>query len=292
MAKDKKALDTLMNLTRDYLRQHKLDISERKSKIMSYDATTGQCHFQGTQPISITLEQILSFKYLGIPINCAPFCLFKDFNGQVRKRARQYLASVLSLVKSGPDRSDLAYALWTRCAIPAILYGAEVIPLTQGTLNEMKSCQSKVGKFILQIANSSADISANIDAGLRPIWSIVAEKVLTYASKTLKQPDTFWPRRALSLNFKMGYNSPYTRNLLHWKAKVDTSLLSIPQIKKSTNRATILSILKDREILPSMFAMSPPSPISKQHWFKKKSWVSDSSISKILCLFRQGDILP
>ena len=286
LGKNRKALDKLMNMTREYFTHHKLDISEQKSKIMSFDAATNQCTFQGNQPHSITLQQIVSFKYLGIPISCKPYCMFKDYNEQVKNRARKYLASVISLVKSGPDRSDLAYALWTSCAVPSILYGAEVIPLTQGTIKEIETCQSKVGKFILQTPNSTADVSANIDAGLKPIWSIIAEKVLTYASKTLKQPESFWPRRALSLNISMGYDSPYTRNLIHWKTKVDTTLLSIPKIKKATNRAAILSILKQCETLPTVFAMSTPSSTSKHCWFKKKQWVSDSSISKILCLFR------
>ena len=45
-------------------------------------------------------------------------------------------------IKSGPDRSNLAYTLWNAVALPSILYGSEVIPLTQGTINEIEKCQS------------------------------------------------------------------------------------------------------------------------------------------------------
>ena len=72
---------------------------------------------------------------------------------------------VMSLVKTGPDRAELAYTLWTCCGLTAILYGAEVMPLTQATITEVDRCQAQVGKFMLQLPRSSASVAANIDAG-------------------------------------------------------------------------------------------------------------------------------
>ena len=79
------------------------------------------------------------------------------------------MSSVLSFVKTGPDRSELAYTLWTRCALPSILYGSEVIPLTVSTISEVERCQAAVGKFILQIPRRSSNVSIRIDAGLKPV---------------------------------------------------------------------------------------------------------------------------
>ena len=286
ISKNEKSLDTLLDITRTYFKQHRLFISETKSKILSYNATTEEIQFRGTQSSSITLQQIISFKYLGIPINSKPYCLFKDFNEQAKRRAKQYMASILSLVKSGPDRADLAYTIWTSCAIPAILYGAEVIPLTQGTINEIEACQSKVGKFILQTPKNSADVTVNIDAGLKPVWSIIAEKVHLYAARTLKREASFWPRMAIAMSLDIGYSSPYTRNLLKWKEKVNTNLLSITHIKGACNRAAIQSVLRDKDDHPSTFAMNPPGSTSSNRWFRRKSWISDSCLSKVICLFR------
>ena len=184
IGRTKPALDSLMEISRTFFSNHKLEISEKKSKIFNLDCTTGKTTFHSSSDQApLDLENVLAFKYLGIPLNSSPYNFLKDFNDQVKKRAKNYLSSVLSLVRSGPDRSALAYTLWCRCALPSILYGTEIMPLTQATISEIERCQHAVGKFILQLPRSSANVSSFLDAGLKPVWSILAEKVMIYASK-------------------------------------------------------------------------------------------------------------
>ena len=177
---------------------------------MNYNAATDKVTFEGSASPPLSLDQVLAFRYLGVPVSCAPYTLFKDYNNQVKKRAQSYLARVLSLVKSGPDRAELAFTLWTCCALPSILYGAEVMPLTQTTISEVEKCQSQVGKFILQLPRSSASVAANLDGGLKPVWAVIADKVLTYTSTTMKKSPKFWPQMALTNNLARGLSSPYT----------------------------------------------------------------------------------
>ena len=193
---------------------------------------------------------------------------------------------MLSLVKTGPDRTDLAHSLWTCCALPAILYGAEIMPLTQSTINEIEKCQSQVGKFILQVPRSTSNVVSCIDAGLKPIWAVISERVLMYAHHLMKKPSNYWPRIALNMNMVPGKLSPYMRYLQRWKAAVNTSLLSAKLIKKSVNRAAIVDVLdQQRKCSVTTFAASPPD-ILKPAWFKPKPWVSDSYSTKVLAMFR------
>ena len=60
--------------------------------------------------------------------------LFKYFNDQVKLKANNYLHSVLSLVKTGPDRADLAYTLWTRCALPQYFMAGKLFLYTRKPL--------------------------------------------------------------------------------------------------------------------------------------------------------------
>ena len=286
VGKSPEALSTLVGITMAYFSKHRLGLSEQKSKVMTYNAMTGKNTF--SCPIShasVTLDQVLAFKYLGISVSCSPYKMFSSFNEQVKKRAKSYLASILSLVKTGPDRAELAYALWTRCALPAVLYGTEVMPLTQCTISELEKCQSQVGKFILQLPRSSASVSASLDAGLKPIWSVVAENVLLYACNTMKQSSSSWQRIAMNVHVSTGLKSSYTRYLMRWKAATNSSLLSSKLIKKSVSRAAVIGVLDEQRSHSTTFAMNPPEPHGHS-WFKLKPWVNDSCTTKIISEFR------
>ena len=290
LGKSRDALDKLMEKVMVFMSKHKLDISQTKSKILSYNAVTDKILFEVTDLPPLLLDQVLVFKYLGIPVNCTPYNLFKSFNDQVRARAKTYLRSVLSLVRSGPNRADLAYSLWTCCALPSILYGAEIIPLTQESIKEVERCNTMVGKFILGIPRSSANVAAYIDAGLRPIASLIAEKVLLFASATMSKPTSFWPKKAMTENLSQGTLSPYTRYLTKWKTNTNCYSLVPSHIRSAVRRSSIIDVLdQQRSTSTTTFAMVSPSAgpsSSKSLWFRPKAWVSDSGFSQIFASFR------
>ena len=123
VSRDKQGLDKLIMIAKKFCDNHHLQISATKSKIMSHDAATGRVSFTVSNEDTLTLDQALAFKYLGITVSSKPYGLFKAHNENVKAKARQYLYRVLSLVKTGPDRSDLAFTLWKSVDLPAILYG-------------------------------------------------------------------------------------------------------------------------------------------------------------------------
>ena len=258
---------------------------------MLHNADTGKMTFTGsnTEP-PITLDKVLQFKYLGIPLSVSPYGLFKAFNDQVKQKSQNYLYNVLSLVRSGPDRSELAYTLWTRCALPSILYGCEIIPLRQSTLHDVERCQALVGKFILQIPRNSSNVCSSLDAGLPPVWSVIAEKTLLYAHKIMGRNPSYWPKKAMGENIALGNKSPYLKHLIKWK-RATSSFSSCPrQVKASVQRAAVISVLEDqRASCVSTFAMNGPGHSLKDRWFRPKSWVNDSSLSKIFAEFRSGN---
>ena len=288
IAKSKDALNTLLGIVRQYFNSHKLQISTTKTKVMMHDAATGNTVFNGSESLSpISFEAVLSFKYLGIPFCSSPYGLFKSFNEQVKRKAKQYLFSVLALVRTGPDRSKLAHTLWTQVALPSILYGSDVVPLTQATVSEVEKCQTQVGKFILQLPRNSANVCSYLDAGLKPIWAIVSEKVLLYSSLTMGKSPSFWPKVAMDEHVTLGSKSAYTRYLLKWKAATGSFGLQSDQIKTSVANAAIAQILKEQKLsCSSSFAMNGPVVSARKDWFSPKPWVNDSYFSKIISEFR------
>ena len=282
IGKNKKCLDQLMNIIRTYFFTHRLQLSEEKSKVMMYDASTGSTKFEGNHQMpSISLDNVATFKYLGIRLSTAPYRFFRCHNEHMKATANKYLQSVLSLVKSGPDRASLAYTLWVNCALPAILYGCEVIPVNQDTIDTIERCQARIGKFLLQIPSSSSNAAVHIDAGLRPVWSVIAEKVVTFASRLLDKPTEYWARIALVENIEMGSGSSYTKYLNKWKTGINGYGVETSVVRKNALHAAINSVLKlQLDTSKTTFAMN--APLHREAWFHPKRWVSDSAISRFL----------
>ena len=69
------------------------------------------------------------------------------------------------------------------------------------SINEVEKCQAKVGKFILQIPRNSASVASSLDAGLKPVWAVIAEKVLLYANTIMSRPVSYWPKVAMNETF-------------------------------------------------------------------------------------------
>ena len=282
IVKDSKSLKILMKLLRKYFGILRLEISEKKTKIMHSDSET--IYFPGDESLpSLELESVCHFKYLGIHVDCSPRKFTRKFNENMRKKADRYFYSVLSLARSGPDRSAMAYTIWTSCALPSVLYGTEIMAADSQTLKYLEILNNKIGKFILQSSQSSSNAAAHIDAGLRPVWAIIAEKSLLYARSVMEKPCHHWARLALNYHLMEASDSPYSAYLDKWMGKCGTTIRSQGLIKEAVKRAAIESVLvlkKNTNI--TSFAMSTP----KRNWFRPKPWINDTLISKTVSEFR------
>ena len=275
----KQAFDELIRITEDYLSKHKLQISQTKSKILSHCAETGELHLAG----GLTLDQVLFFKYLGVDLNCSPRSLFKSFNQAIRRKASGYVARVFSLVRSGPNRAILAYTLWVKVATPAFLYGSEIIPLTKETLSHLERCQLRVGKFLLQIEESSASSAVHIDAGLKPMWALVAERVLNYWKSVLMRPENILTTQAMKEQLAMGMKSEYFRNLCKWKALTGVNGIWNNNIQELVNKAAMKYVLNQQLSKPTAMALNHPQG---NNWFSHKAWIGDDLLVKNFAEFR------
>ena len=277
-----------MKAARTFFKNHHLELSVKKSKIMSHNSATGKTTFTNNQDQdALSLENVISFKYLGVTISSSPYGFFRTHNENAKAKAKQYLQSILALVKTGPDRADLAYTLWTSCALPAILYGCEVVPLNQATIQEIERCQTRVGKFILQIPTSSSNVSTNIDCGFKPVWATLAERVLVYVNQLSSKPSSYWAKIALLEQFEMKPTSPFIKYLKKWKDATQTYGVCSKQIHKSVMHYAIKDIKKNKlDTCTTSFALNYPGTIPSNRWFRPKPWVNDSSFTKIFSEFR------
>ena len=110
VAPTRKKLDKLMKIVRDYFKEHRLTLSVEKSEVMCLNVTDGKIDSEeddGLEPIS--LDQVMSFRYLGVPFNSSPHSFFTSFNEQVKQLHIPH--SVISKVWSQSGCPSL-YPIW------------------------------------------------------------------------------------------------------------------------------------------------------------------------------------
>ena len=105
-------------------------------------------------------------------------------------------------------------------------------------------CPKFWGKVKKKVPRSSTNNCVPIDAGLKPIWAVIAEKVLSYAHKTMLKAKHSWVKIAMDENIKRGASSSeYTKYLQLWKIKTNSYGLTLEQIRKTINNVTIVDIM-------------------------------------------------
>ena len=278
-----------MQITRTFFYSHRLTISISKSKILSPDPAQDTISFPDLpdQP-PLSLDAALSYKYLGVVLNSSSRAAFKDFNAAAVNKAQMFMTRALRLTRLGPCRSQLLFYLWTSIALPSILYGCEVIPLTKQSLKAISTCQHIVGKSLLQLPRHAANASVPIDAGFRPVQHVVAERVIKYSQKVMLRPSSDWTQKCMSTHISLQARSPYYRLLTSHRVSVPTTFPSNTALSKCLTQKSIQETLVLKRSTPSTtIGLSFPHsrPLS---CFQFKPWVTDSWLSKIFSRFRSG----
>ena len=140
---------------------------------------------------------------------------------------------------------------------------------------------------------NSTDIVANIDGGLQPVWSIVAEKALSYSSKVMKYPLSYLPKIAMEEQLSLGTRSPYIKYLIKWKKATNTFGLDDKTMKDNILKAAIDDVMNEKITnSTSSFPMNCSSTIKRSNFFRPKWWVNDSGFCKIFAEFRSCNSSP
>ena len=147
-------------------------ISEKIWSII--DVTTGDIQ---------DLETVESYKYLGIN---QKITLRKTANAKGKamiSKANYYASTILRLKSTVPDKLEVYRATWENIATPAILYGADVLPVTMDTINELEMIQRRVGKAVLGVPTNSANEVVELELGIKPfLLKILSMKINFFLS--------------------------------------------------------------------------------------------------------------
>ena len=171
----KHAMDRLLEIVARFCRDMYMKLAVLKTFILT----------NSTNPVNWsvddeTIEEVMSAKYLGVNMQIRGRNMVGQYEAVMLKRATGCAISIMNLTHAGLDRALIAKRLWECCAIPSILYCAEVLVISKKTFEELERVQNMVGRFILQVPSSTSRALAWMDAGLVPMQDRIQAKQANY----------------------------------------------------------------------------------------------------------------
>lgn len=70
-------------------------------------------------------------------------------------------------------------------AVPAILYGCEMIPFSETAISEIERVLSQVVQYALGLPQSAASVCDQVDLGMKPFKQVLYEAQLKYYARVL-----------------------------------------------------------------------------------------------------------
>ena len=97
-----------------------LEISIKKSKIISPDEDVAWVIHEEDGTVALTLEKVTVYKYLGVKTHQTCYSTQADWEQKAQNTANKYKWACLKISKTGPDRVKLGITAWNIVAIPSI----------------------------------------------------------------------------------------------------------------------------------------------------------------------------
>ena len=212
-------LKELLRIVYSGCRDLKMDISEEKSQIISPDVSEWSLFDAVGSPV-LALKQVLQYKYLGTETHGSLFSTFSAKQQKCIKTANKYKGACIYVSRRGPDIVDVALCTWSNIAIPAILYGCEMVPFTEQTIEAIESIQSQVAKFILGVPVSTSNVCAQTELGLKSFRHLLYERQLQFYLRVLYLPRTRWVNVALMEHLSGDWDSKYHSYICRLRSKL------------------------------------------------------------------------
>ena len=229
LARTGDGLKELLALVYKGCKDLKMEISEEKSQIVSPDVSEWTLFDAVGSPV-LSLKQVLQYKYIGTETHGSIFSTCSAKEQKCIKTANKYKGACIYVSKRGPDIVDVALCTWSNIAIPAILYGCEMVPFSEKTIEAIESIQSQVAKFILGVPVSTANVYAQTELGLKSLRHLLYERQLQFFLRVLYLPRSRWVNIALMEHLSGDWDSKYYSYICRLRSKLQIFELP-PSIK-------------------------------------------------------------
>ena len=232
------------------------------------------------------VEKLEQFKYLGLLQKFGANATISCNAINKLEKANMYKRNILRIKRLIPDRVDVYLAMWKNIALPSILYGLEAIPFDRIQEEKLEQIQISLGKCILGVRDSTANVVVYSELGLKPVSLLISERkirfVLTILGNSYKGSELV----KLIMNEHLSEkNSPFYTDL---GRRLNPINLKPENISKSSVN---FLLKKEVEMIKNQIAglkSLNALPLPKV-WWRKQLYIRDETWSRILTEFRCGN---
>ena len=288
IARTRAGLLKLMQLVKDHADILKLELNtdQNKSEVIAQEGVVGDSWdlINPDGEVVLSLKQVMQYKYLGNLVFPSVSKSAKEKLKLCVSKARQYKGACISLSHEGPDVVDMILATWCNIAIPSILYGCEMIPFSESAIMDIERIQCQIAKYALCLPLTAANVSAQVDLGIKPFRQTLYEFQLNYYNRVLGCSNERWVKQALIDHMSLSWNSPYLEHL--YNVRTELGLISLPSGSKLAKHIKDYFVAKTNE---SLSKLSLPW-IRQIKYFKKARHVKEGTSSEYITLFRYNAV--
>ena len=218
IARTAEGLRLLLRIVQRHCEDLKMNLSVTKCKVMSKSKDS----FEVWQDDEVcgSLDKVLRFRYLGLECELSPAKTAIAMKNRAIKIARSYRMACMRIARDGPDMVETAVALWTGVARPSLLYGCEIVPFTEGAVQELERQQSSLGKSSLGLPRTAPNLSTEVLLGMKSVKHVLYASQLKFYLRIQKQEKSRWSKDALLDHLTGSWHSPYIEFIYKIKKEV------------------------------------------------------------------------
>ena len=203
-----------------------LDINKDKSQIIIFNMEN--------KPESIeNIKVSEKIKYLGITINDSKTC-FKIQKEETLKKARKLANQTYSIIHKSCNKQLIGKTYWKCIALPSILYGSNIIQMSDKEIDQLQTLENSVYRQILGAPKYASNCTLRGEIGSSTMKKRIMEGKLTYM-KNIMERDNQLLNNVLQTMKLEGYKSWMKTTIIYLSVlnltPKDIEELSIKQIK-------------------------------------------------------------
>ena len=169
------SLSILKAILEQWCKDYRMKISISKTNIIT-SLEDLICKITDTDTLEEEIvAHVNNYKYLGIKQFSTTWRTAQRKGQDMISRAIKYKNVILRTHYSLVDSISSSSAIWQNIAIPGILYGTDAIPVSSAVIQEIEIIQNQVGKALLRVPQSTANVVVQVELGWKP-FKLLVEK--------------------------------------------------------------------------------------------------------------------